>query len=90
MVTDADCRCENPDTCARCQNEAAEHFAEQAAKELYLGREAGARVMAKIRAERLLDSPLFCQVCGVETDGDGSCPRDCKVLSDDLPDGALA
>ena len=42
MLTDAECRCENPDTCARCRNEAAEHFAEQAAKELAAGREAAA------------------------------------------------
>ena len=52
MRTDAECRCENPDTCARCRNEAAEHFAEQEAKELHLGREAGARVMARYEQER--------------------------------------
>ena len=52
MQTDAECKCENPDRCARCQHEAAEHFAEQEAKELLLGREAGRRVMAQIEEYR--------------------------------------
>ena len=90
MRTDAECRCENPDTCALCRNEAAEHFAEQEAKELHLGREAGARVMAKIRAEYQQEAEERCPVCGCELDAPGTCPRDCKVMSDDLPDGALA
>ena len=86
----AECICENPAACSTCQNELAAHFAERELEEQRLGREAGARVMAKIRAEYQQEAEERCPVCGCELDAPGSCPRDCKVMSDDLPDGALA
>ena len=71
------CTVDNP--CDDCRQERADHLDRVAAedREWREAWEAGQIV------ER-------CPVCGCELDAPGSCPRDCKVMSDDLPDGALA